>query len=378
METTTCNYGLEAEQPKNNYMAEGKEFIKNLTNKRSGAMYSYHFFFDTDETDDRGRKKKKLCQIAPMRSKLVYDLKRYYGVSVNPDDISTILYTTLWSNGSWDALSSFEGKCSFFAWLREVAKNAVLKTLEQEGQLNEARSKTVGNTRLALLSQSPAKCKYVIDEMLGGSKYHKLLTAIYVDRLPAEKIMKRIRIKDVGEYESAKKAGEDKLKDALLRSVEFSEEDILRDKTKHVVMVSSDFAADLMEWVNTKTGVNPLSDVFGTNLTDEEVRLKTVEFLYDFSAKLWPEKVGEDIVVNEDDDEETKKKKEKLIEKKEEKEKTNKRDCYIWRRRFIENVASEDVALEVDHDRGWLDTRYSRLNVVFRKAIKQWWKSHAA
>ena len=61
-----------------------------------------------------------------------------------------------------------------------------------------------------------------------------------------------------------------------------------------------------------------------------------------------------------------------------EKEQKNKRDCYIWRRRFIENVASEDVALEVDHDRGWLDTRYSRLNVVFRKAIKQWWNSHAA
>jgi len=35
---------------------------------------------------------------------------------------------------------------------------------------------------------------------------------------------------------------------------------------------------------------------------------KTIGFLYDFSAKLWPEKVSEDIVVNEEDDEMTRKK----------------------------------------------------------------------
>ena len=69
---------------------------------------------------------------------------------------------------------------------------------------------------------------------------------------------------------------------------------------------------------------------------------------------------------------------EKDEQKRKEKEQKNKRDCYIWRRRFIQNVASEDVAMEVDRDRGWLDTRYSRLNAKFNKAIKQWWNSHAS
>ena len=204
----------------------------------------------------------------------------------------------------------------------------------------------------------------VLDDLMVGSKYHGLLTAIYVDRLPEEKIMKRLHIKDKNEFSVAKKVGENKLKDAILRSVEYSEEDLLRDKTKHVVTVSSEFVADLSAWVNARTGVNPLSEVFGTNLTDEEVRLKTMEFLYDFSAKLWPEKIDE---ADEKDE-----------QKRKEKEQKNKRDCYIWRRRFIQNVASEDVAMEVDRDRGWLDTRYSRLNAKFNKAIKQWWNSHAS
>ncbi len=377
METTTCNYGFEAEQPKDNYKAEGDEFIKNLKDKDSGAKYCYQFFFDTEVTDEKGRKKKKPCQIASLRSKMIYDLKRDFDVDVKPEDFSNVVYQAVWADGSFSPLDTYQGQSSFFSWLKKVARNAVVEWLVDERQINNVRFRTVGNTRLAMLSQDPSKCKMVIDDLMAGSKYHGLLTAIYVDKLPEERIMKKLHIKDAAAYKAVKKAGENKLKDALLRSVEYSEENILRDKTKHVVTVSTEFVADLSEWVKSRTGVNPLSEVFGTNLTDEEVRLRTVEFLYDFSAKLWPEKVGKDIVVNEEDDEETKKKKEKLLKKKEEKEKTNKRDCYIWRRRFIQNVASEDVAMEVDRDHAWLDTRYSRLNVVFRKAIKQWWKSHA-
>lgn len=367
METTTCNYGLEAEQPKNHYKAEGDEFIKNLKDKHSGAKYCYQFFFDTEVIDEKGKRKKKLCQIAPLRSKMIYDLKRDFDVDVKPEDFSTVVYQAVWAEGSFSPLDTYLGQSSFFSWLKKVARNAVVEWLVDERQINDVCCRTVGNTRLAMLSQAPSKCKLVIEDLMAGSKYHDLLTAIYVDKLSTEKIMKKLHIKDVAEYEVAKKAGENKLKDALLRSVEFSEENILRDKTKHVVTVSSEFVADLSEWVKSRVGVNPLSEVFGTNLTDEEVCQKTVEFLYDFSAKLWPEKVGNP---NETD--------EKIIKKNKKKAENNKRDCYIWRRRFIENVASEDVAMEVDHNRAWLDTRYSRLNVVFRKAIKQWWYSHAA
>lgn len=359
MNEQTYNYGFEAEQPKNNYKAEGDEFIKNLKNS---SAYCRQFFFDTEATDEKD--KKKACQIAPLRSKMIYDLKRDFGVKVNPEDFSTILYQTLWADGSFAPLDSYLGSSSFFAWLRKVARNAVVEWLMDEHLIDDMRSRTVGNTRLAMRSQSPSKCQMIIDDLMVGSKYHRLLIAIYVDRLPVEQIMKQLHMKDSSEYEAAKKAGENKLKDALLRSVEFSEEDVLRDKTKHVVTVSSEFVADLSEWIKSKTGVNPLSDVFGTDLTDEEVRVKTVEFLYDFSAKLWPEEID--------------KADEKDEQKRKEKEKKNKRDRYIWCERFIKNTSPVEVAHKVEHDRGWLDTRYSRLNEKFEKAIKKWWLSHAA
>jgi len=290
MKKTTNNSGLEAEQPKD-YKAEGEMFIKELTDKKNGANYSRQFFFDTVVTDANGNKKKKACQIAPMRSKMIYDLKRDYDVNVKPEDFSTILYMTLWAGGSWDPLSTFQGRSSFFAWLRTVTKNAIMEWLIEEKLINGVIPPTMSNTRLALLSQAPSKCKIVIDELMVGSKYHGLLTAIYVDRLPKEKVMKRLNISDC-EYESGKKSGENKLKDALIRSVEFTEENILRDKKKHVVTVSSEFVADLSEWCKSKTSVNLLSDVFGTNLSDEEVCKKTIDFLYDFSTKQWPEEVG--------------------------------------------------------------------------------------
>ena len=72
------------------------------------------------------------------------------------------------------------------------------------------------------------------------------------------------------------------LKDALLRSVEVNEEEVLRNKTNRVVTVSSDFVTDMAEWCKTKAGANLLSDVFGTDLSDEEVRVRAKAFLYDF------------------------------------------------------------------------------------------------
>lgn len=322
------------------YVTRDEEIIKNL---KSDKDYCRQFFFDTEVSDAKGNHKKKACQIAPLRSKMIFDLKKDYDVDMKPEDFSDIVYLALWANGSWSPLSSFQGRSSFYVWLRKVAKNAVLERLVEEHWIDEVRSRTVGNTRLALLSQAPSKCKMVIDCMLADSKYHAIMSFIYADRLSKETIMRRLHISD-GEYEAFKKAGENKLKDALLRSEEFSAENILRDKTTHVVTVSADFTADFSEWILAKTDLSLFSDVFGVNLTDEEVRAKVVEFLYDFPTLLsWSD-----------------------------------RDRHIWSRRFIEGAAPVVVAEEVGRDREWLDTRYSRLNDRFKKAVRKWWKSHAA
>lgn len=325
-----------------NYNGFDPERLENFENEadyimdglRNDNKFRQRFIYGTDP---------KKCNMARLRSKIIKDIKDNYHVIVSDDTFNEIVYLVLWAGGTWKTLDTYSKHCTFFAWLRRVAKNALMERLEDEHWITEGRTRTVGNTRLTMLSQSESKCQLVIDELMVGTKYYDLLKLIYVDRLPQKDIIKKLNMKEE-EYEGIKKKADNKLKDALLRSDYHFEADVLHDKSARVVTVSSEFVADMAEWCKSKTGVNPLSDVFGTDLTDEEVRVKTVEFLYDFSAKLkWSDE-----------------------------------DRYIWRQRFVENTAPVQVAKEVGRSRGWLDTRYSRLNKKFDKAIKKWWLSHAA
>lgn len=323
-----------------NYEAEGNELVNNL---KTDTLFCRRFFFDTEVINAKGESRKKACQIASLRSKVIFDLKRDFSVEVDPDDFSSIVYQTLWAGGSWATLNSYQGRSSFYAWLRKVARNAVLNRLLEDQQISGALYHTVGNTRLAMLSKSPMKCKLVIDSLLSGSKYYALLTAVYVERLPKATVMVRLHMDD-SKYEATKRSGENKLKDALLRSPEFSEEDFIRGKVFQPMLVSQEDVIDQGELSDAKKGPNPLADVFGTDLTDEEISVRTVDFLYDFSTKM----------------------------------KWSDQDRYIWCRRFIVNADPESVAYEVGRDRAWLDTRYSRLNKKFEEAVRIWWYSHAA
>ena len=313
----------------NTYEKEADGIIENL---KKEEKFRKEFFQGTNP---------KRCNIARLRSKIIKDIRESYHVIVSNETFNEIVFLTLWCGGSWETLETYNKQCTFFAWLRKVAKNAVMERLEEEHWISESRARTVGNTRLTLLSQAVDKCKLIIDELMVGTQYYDMLTCIYVERLSKTDIIKKMSIEG-NDYDKLKKKAECKLRDALLRSDFFFEKDVLHDKSGRFVTVSSEFVTDMAEWCKAKMGVNPLSDVFGTNLSGEEIRQKVVEFLYEFSAKLnWSEE-----------------------------------DRFIWHQRFMENAAPVDVAKKVGRSRGWLDTRYSRLNKKFEKAIKKWWHSH--
>lgn len=313
-----------------NFETEADNIINGL---KSDERFRYSFFYGDSL---------KGCNMARLRRKILNDIYNKYNVTISKDTFNEIVFLTLWAGGTWKTLQSYNYKSTFHSWLRRVARNAVMEFLEDEHWIPEGR-RTVGNTRLTLLSQPESLCKLVIDELMTGSKYYNLLTDIYVKRLPVHVIIKKMNIEE-NKYNEIKNMAECKLKDALLRCDHNFADDVLHNKSTRVVKVSSEFVADIAEWCKTRTGVNPLSDVFGTNLSDDEIHVKTVEFLYDFTAKLnWREE-----------------------------------DRYIWRQRFVENAAPVELAKEIGRSRGWLDTRFSRLNKKFDNAIKEWWALHAA
>lgn len=49
----------------------------------------------------------------------------------------------------------------------------------------------------------------------------------------------------------------------------------------------------------------------------------------------------------------------------------------VWTLRFIEDTAPIEVAERIGRKRSWVDTKYSRLNVRFNKAVKEWWAENA-
>ena len=311
----------------NNFEIEGDE-IRDLLKTDSG--FCQRLFFGKDL---------KKCNIARFRNRHISELKQTYNVEISEDTYSTIVYEALWANGTWAPLDTYDKQSTFFAWLRRVARNAVMERLEEEHIIPENRMRTAGNTRLTMLSQSEEKCKLVIDELMAHTKYYDLLTAVYVDRLKKNEIMEKLNLTE-DDYTKQKKQGESRLKDAILRSAYCSEEDILHDKNASIITVSSEFVMDMAEWYKERTSENPFSNVLGLQLTDNEVKDKIVNFIYDFSAKLkWTDE-----------------------------------ERQLWRLRFVEKVPPVKLAEEMGVDRHWVDQHYSRINKKFKKAFKKWWK----
>ena len=300
---------------------------------QNDEVFCQHFFFDTDV---------KKCNIARLRRKILNELRDVYHVVIEEYEFNTIVYETLIGNKcDWAPLNTYVKKCTFFAWLRKVARNAVFKRLEKEHAIPEFRYRTVGNTRLTMLSQSRETCEDVLDEMMTDSEYYPLLHAIYVTRKPTTDILKDFNL-SAEDFAKKKRKAETALKDKLLRSLCYYEEDVLHDKSSKVIHVSSEFVADIAGWYKSKSDFDPLSDVLGANLNDAEIKERIVSFLYDFSETLdWKEE-----------------------------------DRYVWRKRFLENTSPVYLAEQLNRTRGWVDTRYSRLNERFNTAIREWWKKN--
>lgn len=88
--------------------------------------------------------------------------------------------------------------------------------------------------------------------------------------------------------------------------------------------------------------MSPLREVLGVGQDEPEFERKVVDFLYDFSDKMeWSEE-----------------------------------EKYIWQSRYIKNIMPLVVAESLhNRSRAWVDTKYSRLNRDFKKAIREWWNN---
>ena len=310
---------------------ESDEIISRL--KSNDQLFAQKFFYGTNPYR---------CNISRFRSKILSTIKQTYKVDVPIEEFGDILYTFLWNNGTWSVLDKYSRKSSFFCWLAEVAQHELIRYLEEMKIINVNRERTAGNTRLLGMSVAPEMWEYIINDMMPNGLYKDVLYATLVERKDEKIMVKKFGL-DAEDLHKMQKKAEADLKDRLIRSDSNYEELVLRDKSSRNVEVSEEFTKEFFQWQEWKNETNPLADVLGVDLDKKELQEKVVEFLYAIPEKLkWTEE-----------------------------------ERIVWTLRFIEDTAPAEVAERVGRKRSWVDTKYSRLNVRFNKAIKEWWIKNA-
>lgn len=310
---------------------ESDEIISRL--KSNDQLFAQKFFYGTNPYG---------CNISRFRSKILSNIKQTYKVDVPIEEFGDILYTFLWNNGTWSVLDKYSRKSSFFCWLAEVAQHELIRYLEEMKIINVNRERTAGNTRLLGMSVAPEMWEYIINDMMPNGLYKDVLYATLVERKDEKIMVKKFGL-DAEDLHKMQKKAEADLKDRLIRSDSNYEELVLRDKSSRNVEVSEEFTKEFFQWQEWKNETNPLADVLGVDLDKKELQEKVVEFLYAIPEKLkWTEE-----------------------------------ERIVWTLRFIEDTAPAEVADRVGRKRSWVDTKYSRLNVRFNKAIKDWWIKNA-
>ena len=310
---------------------ESEEIINRL--KSGDQLFAQKFFYSTNTNG---------CNISRFRSKILANIKQTYKIEVSVEEFGDILYTFLWNEGTWSILDKYSRKSSFFCWLSEVAQHELIRYLEDMKLINVTRERTAGNTRLLGLSIAPEMWEYILNDTMPNGLYKDVLFSTLVERNTEEKMMKSFCLKKEDLHRLQKRAEAD-LKDRLIRSDRGYEELVLRDKTPRVIEVSEEFAKDFCVWQEGKSNANPLADVLGVDLNHEDLQKKVVDFLYTIPQKLkWTEE-----------------------------------ERIVWTLRFIEDTAPIEVAERIGRKRSWVDTKYSRLNARFNKAVKDWWSKNA-
>lgn len=306
---------------------ESEEIISRL--KSGDRLFAQKFFYSTNANG---------CNISRFRSKTLANIKQTYKIDVSVEEFGDILYTFLWNEGTWSVLDKYSRKSSFFCWLAEVAQHELVRYLEEMKLINVTRERTVGNTRLLGLSIAPEMWEYILNDTMPNGLYKDFLFSTLVERDTEEKMMKSFCLEKEELHKLQKKAEAD-LKDRLIRSDSGYEDLVLRSKSPRIIEVSDEFAKDFCVWQEGKSNVSLLADVLGVDLNNEDLQKKVVEFLYTIPQKLkWTEE-----------------------------------ERIVWTLRFIEDTAPIEVAERIGRKRSWVDTKYSRLNARFNKAIKEWW-----
>ena len=227
--------------------------------------------------------------IVKVRSRVTKKVMKYYQYELDRDDFGTVLYETLWKDGSWAPLDKYSSLGSVTSWLTTTAFRAVQKYLYEIGIIKDWKARTPENTETTLSNHTPEACRTFINDVMYDGFEHDLLIKIYVDRLPVEQIMECYHM-DVKEFKRAQKNAEYAFRSMVLSQCYLYEDQVLTDKLERRGFCRGDEIWDKLSCADNSID-EFLGDMIGINLKKAEVQQQIVDFLISFTRKLkWKEK----------------------------------------------------------------------------------------
>lgn len=273
--------------------------------------------------------------IGPLRIKLIGEIKRNFGISLNPHDVSTILYEHLWSKGDWKVLLSYNGTSSIFTWLSTVGYRCIVSYLIKDGTIDEPQPKPTRNASIDFDKLETAYLYTMITETMHIPLLRDILLARHVDKLSEKSIQKKFSM-DESLYRLALAAAEKSLLVVLLNSQSIFIEAVTFSKTNKK-RVSSDCLAHMAAQNEEQPEPNQYAKLLGISPDDPYLECKTAQILRDFSQNHmnWQ----------------------------------NESDQYIWEARVLDEIPSEEVAKRLGCTTQWLYVRLFRLKERFNAAF---------
>lgn len=307
--------------------AEGRYIQDKLIS--NDEQFAKDFFFG---------KQPKALNIDRLKSRLIFEVRETYGITLSKEEVGNIIYSSIWDDGTWKGLKTFKSQASIFCWIETKARRDLIHELRMQKRIKWVPRRTPANTRIKTSKLSEEIVQQIFMEEAVPEACRNIIKDLYINKMTPKEMMKS-RNWDEDTYEENVKRAHTQLLDILLRSSsDYSE--IIADTRTVRIPIPLDEVMDNGGCIAMEDHESSLKDIFGASLSNEEIQQKALQTILDIASHM----------------------------------NCSERDRYLWKSRFIDNKSPASVAKELNLQKSNVNRIFSKMNRIFKEEARKWYE----
>lgn len=297
--------------------------------------------------------------IKPMVCGFAYQIYKTYSTKVNTLDLSTAIYREFWDCGHFTRLIGYKGDCSLFSWIARGAAQIVYDDLEAQGIIKKSHELTTKNTSLRLKSIASKEELAAIIALVAQPLWHDILTDFYVNKTPADKMMKKFGL-DESSLTKTLKLAEAALKDQLI-ATEFllwhrpGTQKGMKGNTINLVSKALGDVSGSLNTISSDSAFATSATTDDNDIYDEIRDALSLEYPGIDSEAMWDTFVKDQALVSG----------------------MTENQLQVWTARYVHHEDPVSVAASLGIHRANVDNLFSRANCVLAKHLRRWWRTNS-